>query len=112
MAKKITYRASAVSAERTTGLASPPNWVDHCIPTLVDKPPIGPNWRHEVKWDGYRICVVVDGGGATVRTRRGHDWTRRFKSIAVAAAVLPCQNAVPDGEAVVLDEHGHASFSA
>jgi bifunctional non-homologous end joining protein LigD len=47
-----------------------------------------------------------------VRTRRGYDWTHRFKSIAAAAAALPCQNAVIDGEAVVLDEQGHASFSA
>jgi bifunctional non-homologous end joining protein LigD len=47
-----------------------------------------------------------------VRTRRGHDWSDKFKPIAIAAAALPCHNAVIDGEAVVLDARGRASFSA
>ena len=64
------------------------------------------------KWDSYRLCVVLDHGKATARTRRGHDWAHRFKSIAAAAAALPCQNAVIDGEAVVLDAQGDASFAA
>jgi hypothetical protein len=98
--------------EKSAGLAGPPNWIEPCIPTLVDRPPSGPNWRHEVKWDGYRLCVVVAGGNATARTRRGHDWSHRFRSIVDAAAALSCQNAVIDGEAVVLDEQGHASFAA
>ncbi|HLH50444.1 MAG TPA: non-homologous end-joining DNA ligase [Roseiarcus sp.] len=93
-------------------MASPPEWIEPCLPTLVDRPPSGDNWRHEIKWDGYRLCVVVDAGKATVRTRRGHDWTHRFKSIGAAAAALPCRNAVLDGEAVVLDEQGRASFSS
>jgi bifunctional non-homologous end joining protein LigD len=36
-------------------LASPPKWIEPCIPTLIAKPPKGMNWRHEIKWDGYRI---------------------------------------------------------
>ena len=67
----------------TTGALEP------CLPTLVDRPPVGANWRHEVKWDGYRVCVAINGSKATVRTRRGHDWTHRFESIAVAAEALP-----------------------
>jgi bifunctional non-homologous end joining protein LigD len=110
-ARKPT-RARTRASEKVAGPASPPDWIEPCSPTLVDRPPVGPNWRHEVKWDGYRLCVVIDGGKATVRTRRGHDWTHRFKSIAAAAAALPCHNAVLDGEAVVLDDKGHASFSA
>jgi bifunctional non-homologous end joining protein LigD len=79
---------------------------------FVDKPPIGPNWRYEVKWDGYRACIVIENGKAPVRTRRGHDWTHRFKAIAAAASALPCQNAVIDGEAVVLDAEGRSDFAA
>src|SRR5579872_3901177 len=93
-------------------IAPPPRWIEPCVPTLVDKPPTGPKWRHEVKWDGYRVCVVVDAGKATVRTRRGLDWTRQFKPIAAAAAALPCRNAIIDGEAVVLDVKGRADFAA
>jgi bifunctional non-homologous end joining protein LigD len=62
--------------------------------------------------DGYRICVVINARRAKVRTRRGHDWSDKFKPISVAAAALPCYNAVIDGEAVVLDAQGRASFSA
>jgi bifunctional non-homologous end joining protein LigD len=96
----------------STSFAPPPHWIEPCIPTLVAKPPKGDRWRHEVKWDGYRVCVVIDAGKAKVRTRRGHDWSDKFKPIAVAAAALPCHNAIIDGEAVVLDAKGRASFSA
>jgi hypothetical protein len=65
-----------------------------------------------VKWDGYRLCVVINYGKATVRTRRGHDWTYRFRPITDAAAELLCRNAVLDGEAVILDAHGRADFAA
>jgi hypothetical protein len=75
------------------------------------KPPKGDRWRHEVKWDGYRVCVVIEAGKAKLRTRRGHDWSDKFKPIAVAAASLFCHNAIIDGEAVVLDAKGRASFS-
>jgi bifunctional non-homologous end joining protein LigD len=100
------------TAEAIASFAPPPSWIEPCIPTLVAKPPKGDRWRHEVKWDGYRVCVVIDAGKAKVRTRRGHDWSDKFRPIASAAASLPCHNAIIDGEAVVLDAKGRASFSA
>jgi bifunctional non-homologous end joining protein LigD len=100
------------AAETIASFAPPPHWIEPCIPTLVAKPPKGDRWRHEVKWDRYRVSVVIDVGKAKVRTRRGHDWSDKFKPIATAAAALPCHNAVIDGEAVVLDAKGRASFSA
>ena len=39
---------------------------------------------HEIKWDGYRVSAYVAEGKATIRTRNGHDWTKRFPSIAAA----------------------------
>jgi bifunctional non-homologous end joining protein LigD len=60
----------------------------------------------------YRVSVVIASCRATVRTRRGHDWSDKFKSIVEATAALPCRNAIIDGEAVVLDAQGRASFSA
>jgi hypothetical protein len=110
-AKKLTTVRKAAS-EKIAPLAGRLEWIEPCLPTLVDRPPVGPKWRHEVKWDGYRLCVVVDRGSSTVRTRHGHDWTHRVKSIAAAAAGLLRQNAMIDGEAVVLDDRGHSNFSA
>ena len=89
-----------------------PTWIAPCLPTLVDQPPVGPGWMHEIKWDGYRVSVHVDDGSAAIFTRNGHDWTHRFPAIAEAAAALPLHDAVMDGEAVVLDDQGRSSFSA
>ena len=68
--------------------------------------PVGPQWVHEIKWDGYRVSAYVADGVATIRTRNGHDWTKRFPAIARAAAALQVRSAVIDGEAVILDERG------
>jgi bifunctional non-homologous end joining protein LigD len=87
-------------------IAAPPTWIEPCTPTLVTKPPRGANWRHEVKWDGYRISIIIDAGTVKVRTRRGLNWTDRFPAIAASAAKIDCRNAVIDGEAVVLDSQG------
>jgi bifunctional non-homologous end joining protein LigD len=112
MPKSPPSRAKSVSAEKIAALASPPSWIEPCVPTLVEKPPVRPHWRHEVKWDGYRVSIVIDAGKATVRTRRGLDWTVRFKGIAAAASELPCHSAIIDGEAVVLDKAGHSDYAA
>lgn len=63
---------------------------------------------HEIKWDGYRVSAYVADGVAAIRTRNGHDWTKRFPAIARAA--LQVRSAVLDGEAVILDERGRSSF--
>jgi bifunctional non-homologous end joining protein LigD len=105
-------RQSAPMAQPPTTLPSPPKWIEPCIPTLIARPPKGPNWRHEIKWDGYRISITVNEGKAKVRTRNGLDWTEKFPAIANDAAELPCRNAFLDGEAVVLDDKGRANFAA
>lgn len=45
------------------------------IPTLVDQPPKGEGWIHEVKFDGYRAQIIVENGEARVFTRNGDDWS-------------------------------------
>ena len=88
-----------------------PGWMRPCLPTLVDKPPEGADWVHEIKWDGYRVSATLDAGKPIVRTRNGHDWTKRFPAIATAVAALKARSAVIDGEAVILDERGASSFA-
>jgi bifunctional non-homologous end joining protein LigD len=87
-------RKADQTAETIASFAPPPHWIEPCIPTLVAKPPKGDRWRHEVKWDGYRVSVVIDAGKAKVRTRRGDDWSDKFKLNAADAALLPCHIAV------------------
>ncbi|NDK52803.1 non-homologous end-joining DNA ligase [Rhizobium laguerreae] len=88
-----------------------PARVEPCLALLVSKPPKGPEWAYEVKWDGYRLAIHVEPHRVRVITRGGHDWTHRFPSIAKAAADLG-GTMILDGEAVVLDEEGRSDFGA
>ncbi len=78
--------------------------------TLVDAVPSGSAWLHEVKYDGYRALVSVANGKAKVFTRSGLDWTDKFAAIAEAAAKLPVESALIDGEIVAFKD-GHPDFS-
>ena len=79
---------------------------------LEKEPPEGSGWVHEVKYDGYRIGCAVEGGRATLWSRRGKDWTAQFPEIAAAAARLPVRTALLDGEVAVVLPDGRTSFQA
>jgi bifunctional non-homologous end joining protein LigD len=89
-----------------------PAWVAPCIPTLVKTPPIGADWLHEIKHDGYRAISVIDRGRAQIFTRRGHDWSSRMPNIKGALEDLKVRSAVIDGEAVMTDKDGFSDFFA
>jgi bifunctional non-homologous end joining protein LigD len=82
------------------------------LATLVDQPPEGDQWVHEIKFDGYRLLGFVSGGEARLRTRNGKDWTERLPSLVSALKKLKVKDAVLDMEAVVLDAEGKSSFQA
>jgi ATP-dependent DNA ligase len=46
------------------------------------KPPKGPEWVYEIKWDSYRLTIHIEPQSIRILTRGGHDWTHRFPSIA------------------------------
>ncbi|PBB26128.1 MULTISPECIES: ATP-dependent DNA ligase [unclassified Mesorhizobium] len=81
------------------------------MPTLVDKPPEGAGWSYEVKFDGYRSQIVRDGDGVRIFTRRGLDWTAKYRDLSATAAALNVDNVIIDGEIVVLSEAGISDFS-
>jgi bifunctional non-homologous end joining protein LigD len=93
-----------VARTRTDGFVEP------CIPTLAVKAPVGPDWVHEIKHDGYRLIVRRDGKVVQLFTRRGHDWTDRYPAIASAAAKLRAKSFTIDGEAVVCGLDGVAAY--
>ncbi len=43
-----------------------PGWIEPFLPTLVSRAPTGPEWVHEMKWDGYRVSVYMDHGKVTI----------------------------------------------
>lgn len=100
----------AAAGQAALALDPLPDWVDPCLALLVSKPPKGDRWSYEIKWDGYRVSVRIEGDGVRVLTRRGHDWTERFPTIAEAARKAALGSAFLDGEAVVLDAQGRSDF--
>jgi ATP-dependent DNA ligase len=64
--------------------------------------------------DDSGSCTPLEGNAdvARVRTRHGLDWADRFPVIAASATKLPCQNAIIDGEVVVLDAKRRPDFAA
>ena len=62
-----------------------PERIEPCLALLINKPPKGPEWVYEIKWDGYRLAVHIEPQGVRILTRGGHDCTHRFPSIARAA---------------------------
>ena len=88
-----------------------PVFVEPSLALLAEKPPSGPNWLHEIKYDGYRMQARLDGGKVKLLTRKGLDWTKRFSSIAQALKALPLSSGLLDGELIVQDESGVSSFS-
>ena len=87
-----------------------PQFIEPQLAKLVDRPPDRAGWGHEVKFDGYRAQLRVAKGKATIRTRRGLDWTERFSAIAKEASAFP--DCIIDGEIVALDERKLPDFGA
>lgn len=82
------------------------------LATLVEFPPPGADWIHEIKYDGYRIMAFIHEGHVILRTRGGKDWTHKFLPVAHQLSSLGIKSAVLDGELCVLDEKGTTNFSA
>ncbi|HEY0053697.1 MAG TPA: DNA ligase D [Caulobacteraceae bacterium] len=96
------------AARSTSGKPRPFTPIQLC--KVVDRPPPGDGWVHEIKFDGYRIQIAVGGGKARVYTRRGHDWSHRFPELAKDAANWP--DGVIDGEVVALNAEHMPDFPA
>lgn len=105
-----TRRMDQAAPRRKAAPAGPPDFIPPQLCRLVDRPPSGPGWGHEIKFDGYRLQLRVAGGKAVLKTRKGLDWTAKFAAIAGEAATLP--DAIIDGEVVALDRHGAPDFAA
>ncbi len=89
-----------------------PKFVKPMLCTWVQDAPTDDNWLHEIKFDGYRILATVSNGKVTLLTRNEIDWTSKFSSVAKQVANLSLNDAIIDGEIVVLNERGVSDFGA
>ena len=98
--------AAALPAPLTAAGAVP-------VPMLAvaaDRPFSRAGWLYELKYDGIRAMVAVEGSEVCVVGRRGRDETDRFPEAGAIPGQLRSRSAVLDCEIVVLDEAGHPDF--
>jgi bifunctional non-homologous end joining protein LigD len=94
------------------GVKAPlPGFIEPALASSFAKVPSGARWIHEIKFDGYRVQVHLANEAVRIFTRRGHDWTHRFKKIAHDAWHIKAASAVVDGEVVVPAVDGSTDFS-
>jgi bifunctional non-homologous end joining protein LigD len=87
-----------------------PRFVAPELAKLVETPPEGRDWVHEVKFDGYRMQMRVEDGVTRLFTRKGLDWTAKFPEIAADGGALP--DCLIDGEICATGKDGNSDFGA
>lgn len=110
---KSRTTTSARKAKKTPAPADLPDFTSPQLAQLVDRPPKGQNWVHEIKFDGYRIQAHVaheDGPRVRIFTRNGHDWTSKYQTIVKKLEQSVGRNCVFDGEVVWQDKNGRSHF--
>jgi bifunctional non-homologous end joining protein LigD len=65
---------------------------------LVDQPPDGDEWIHEIKHDSYRTLLAPEDGKIQGFTRRGADWMTKYGAVVRQVAELPARSAILYGE--------------
>jgi bifunctional non-homologous end joining protein LigD len=67
-------------------------------------------WAYEMKWDGVRAMVRVDGGRISITSRNDIDMTVAYPELRALGEQVGSTQLMLDGEIVSFDEHGRPSF--
>ncbi|MEJ0065191.1 MAG: DNA polymerase ligase N-terminal domain-containing protein [Caulobacteraceae bacterium] len=108
--RKRPPRKVAAKIAGAVAAPMPTRWKPQ-LAAQADAAPRGKEWVHEIKHDGYRTLVFFENGQARLITRKGLDWTHRYRGLAKAFDKLACKSAILDGEVVVQDERGVSSLN-
>jgi bifunctional non-homologous end joining protein LigD len=81
-----------------------------CLPRPAKVPPVGADWIHEIKHDGFRIVARKDATGVRLVTRNGYDFRDRFPLAVAAVDALSARSCVIDCEAIICDDNGLSVF--
>ena len=101
-----------LSPESGRHRSKPDGFIMPCQPAPADRPPPGPGWLHEIKFDGYRARARKDGDRVRLWARTTSDYSKAFTRIRDAVAALPVESAVLDGEAIVMRSADRCDFEA
>jgi len=100
MARSAARRPAAALSE----------WIRPQLTQLVQEAPEGPEWLHEIKFDGYRMHARLDRGAVRLLTRTGLDWTHKYPALAASVSSLDARQAYLDGEFCGVYPDGITSF--
>jgi bifunctional non-homologous end joining protein LigD len=93
------------------GVKAPlPGFIEPALATSIEKVPSRAKWIHEIKFDD-RVQFHLANEAIKIFTRRGHDWTHRFKKVSHDAWHIKAGSAIIDGEIVVPAADGSTDFS-
>jgi bifunctional non-homologous end joining protein LigD len=104
-----TARAKPVS-EPGPGYPEPA-FVAPMLARVVGELPDGPEWRYEIKWDGWRGLGIKHGDAVRLLSRNGKSLAADFPAVVNALRTVRAESALLDGEVVALDPHGRPTFS-
>jgi len=85
---------------------------EFCIPTRGIKVPSGPDWLHEIKYDGYRLRVERNGDRVRLITRGGYDLVKALSLDRRVRAEEQIQAIRYRRRRVVLGVDGISDFNA
>ena len=105
--KAKASKSASAEAKPVTRL---PDFIEPQLAATLEKPPSGAGWAHEIKFDGYRMQLRIEGGHAKLMSRKGLDWSAKFPEIVAAGAGLA--DGILDGEVVALDHTGAPDFAS
>ncbi len=80
------------------------------LSTLTEKPFSDARWLFEIKWDGVRALTWLRNGKVEMRSRKGNVITAQYPDLASLPLHFDAEDALLDGEIVVLEPDGRSSF--
>ena len=105
--KKLDLNLAAVKGARQSEM---PHALEPMSATLADRPPPGPEWFFEIKFDGVRALAFIDNEEVRLQSRNGLRCERQYPEVAVIPHQIAGTQAILDGEIAVLDQKGVSRF--
>ncbi len=96
---------------RPEGWMPLPDKLSPMLAVPAERPPEGDGWSYELKWDGIRVLLWVEGGRVRALTRNGNDTTASFPELREFGEAVGSAQLLLDGELIALDDRGRPSFS-
>jgi ATP-dependent DNA ligase len=94
---RAAKQSTNLAAKRTARVPLP-TFIEPQLSKLVEHAPTGPNWVHEIKFDGYRMAARIERGRVKLLTRSGLDWSEKYPETVQALSKLSLETAYIEGE--------------